>query len=274
MKKNIILFYLFTLSAFSQSGKVIYTFMAKGTNIESCLLFNKDESVYKYVIDRDTKKTNVNANEENSEEGDNVVDVKFNLYKDVPDALGLFTDLKNNVIIDHKFFVKNLKATEFDTVYVKDKAKNINWELLEETKMINSFTCQKAIGQFRGRTYTVWFTFEIPVSLGPWKLNGLPGLILEASDSKNQFHFFAKKIEYNTNKNIIESDNFLNKNYVTPIDERKIMLSSLEEIGNEISAKIKSSLPRGTNITSIKKTVNIVDDKDQLEINFDDITKK
>jgi GLPGLI family protein len=41
--------------------------------------------------------------------------------------------------------------------------------------------CHYAKTKFRGREWKVWFTEEIPVSLGPWKLNGLPGLILKAT---------------------------------------------------------------------------------------------
>lgn len=274
MKKIIILLCFYTLNSFCQSGKVKYTFFAKGSTIESFLLFNKNESIYTLSIDRDVKKVNVKEDEENSEEGNGKIDLKINLYKDMPDAFGLYTDLQNNIIIDHKFLVKNLKATDYDTIYVKDKAKNINWELQEETKYISSFNCQKAIGQFRGRTYTVWFTFEIPVSAGPWKLNGLPGLILEASDSKNQFHFFAEKIELSSNNSLISKQKFLTQNYISPIQEREKTLSALNAIGEEISAKIRSSMPRGTNITSTKTTNSVVNENDQIEINFDDISKK
>ena len=42
-----------------------------------------------------------------------------------------------------------------------------------------------------GRAWTVWFTMDIPVSDGPWLLQGLPGLILEAVDSENIFHFIT-----------------------------------------------------------------------------------
>lgn len=274
MKKIIILLCFYTLNSFCQSGKVKYTFFAKGSTIESFLLFNKNESIYTLAIDRDVKKVNVKEDEENSEEGNGKIDLNINLYKDMPDAFGLYTDLQNNIIIDHKFLVKNLKATDYDTIYVKDKAKNINWELQEETKYISSFNCQKAIGQFRGRTYTVWFTFEIPVSAGPWKLNGLPGLILEASDSKNQFHFFAEKIELSSNNSLISKQKFLTQNYISPIQEREKTLSALNAIGEEISAKIRSSMPRGTNITSTKTTSSVVNENDQIEINFDDISKK
>ena len=42
------------------------------------------------------------------------------------------------------------------------------------------------MGKFLDRVHTVWFTNEIPVSFGPWKLNGLPGVILEAQAKKKK----------------------------------------------------------------------------------------
>ncbi|MFD2551602.1 GLPGLI family protein [Bizionia sediminis] len=85
--------------------------------------------------------------------------------------------------------------TFFKKAYVvKEVIPEIAWQLITETKNIGQFNCQKATGIFRGRNYTVWFTNEIPLPFGPWKLNGLPGVILEAKDDKNQLYFFAKKV--------------------------------------------------------------------------------
>jgi len=66
---------------------------------------------------------------------------------------------------------------------------SINWEIGEETKEIEGYTCQIAETDFRGRHWTAWFSFEVPVSEGPWKLSGLPGLIMEAYDQDEDYMF-------------------------------------------------------------------------------------
>ena len=72
------------------------------------------------------------------------------------------------------------------------------WAIEKEQKKIGRFNCQKATAKFRGRQYTAWFTMEIPVSYGPWKLHGLPGLILEAYDEAKEIQFIFKSIDMPT----------------------------------------------------------------------------
>lgn len=65
------------------------------------------------------------------------------------------------------------------------------WELKDSTKVILEYPCQLAVSHYRGRTWYAWFTFDIPISEGPWKLCGLPGLILEAFDKDKDYSFTA-----------------------------------------------------------------------------------
>ncbi len=73
----------------------------------------------------------------------------------------------------------------------EDAIPQIAWVMGEQTKEILGHTCQKAVGTLYGREWTVWFAMDIPLFHGPWLLAGLPGLILEAVDSDNLFHFTA-----------------------------------------------------------------------------------
>jgi len=72
---------------------------------------------------------------------------------------------------------------------VEEEIPTIQWKITTATKEIKGLKCQKAIGDCKGRTYEAWFCKDYPYSAGPWKLSGLPGLIIEASDIKNQVIF-------------------------------------------------------------------------------------
>lgn len=63
------------------------------------------------------------------------------------------------------------------------------WELLEGDTLIMNHPCQKAVCDYHGRTWTAYYATDIPISDGPWKLCGLPGLILKAYDSTDSFSF-------------------------------------------------------------------------------------
>ena len=71
------------------------------------------------------------------------------------------------------------------------------WTLTDSTKVILDYTCQLAECTFRGRKYQAWFTPEIPISNGPWKFSGLPGLILEVYDVQDHYHYTIKGIQQN-----------------------------------------------------------------------------
>jgi GLPGLI family protein len=70
---------------------------------------------------------------------------------------------------------------------------DVDWEI-KKKQMIVAYHAIMAMGIFRGRDYTVWFALDIPVPFEPWKLHGLPGLILEATDNEKTVCFYAVEI--------------------------------------------------------------------------------
>ncbi|MVO10049.1 GLPGLI family protein [Flavobacterium sp. TP390] len=85
----------------------------------------------------------------------------------------------------------------------KERSEHKEYKIIEEYKTILNFTCQKAITEIYGREFTVWFTTEIPVNDGPWKLYGLPGLILEAHSADKFHNFYATSIKKINNTSFI-----------------------------------------------------------------------
>ena len=81
-----------------------------------------------------------------------------------------------------------------DYCYV-DSLHTQTWTMGDSTREVLGYTCQQAMADFRGRRWTAWFATDIPISDGPWKLGGLPGLILEAYDEGQQHVFTAVGLE-------------------------------------------------------------------------------
>ena len=138
-----------------------------------------------------------------------------------------------------------------------DSLKNIKWEITNEVKRINKFETIKAITKFKGRIYTVWFTPEIPAYFGPLKLHGLPGAILEMSDSKMEVFLSTKKISFDSQE-ALKMPHF---DY--PIITRKrytsLSKNELENITKKIASKFGRELKISVNIREIK-TLEIDDD--------------
>jgi GLPGLI family protein len=78
------------------------------------------------------------------------------------------------------------------------------WVLTEDTATILSYPCRKATCSFRGRNYSVWYTADIPRSEGPWKLHGLPGLILRAEDDRGEYAFDCTGIVHSSEGQTIQ----------------------------------------------------------------------
>ncbi|MBO5810113.1 MAG: GLPGLI family protein [Bacteroidales bacterium] len=72
---------------------------------------------------------------------------------------------------------------------------SFNWQITSETDTIHDYVCQKAICDFGGRTWEAWFTMEIPISDGPYKFCGLPGLILNIADTQAHYSWKFLSIE-------------------------------------------------------------------------------
>jgi GLPGLI family protein len=83
----------------------------------------------------------------------------------------------------------NYRLTKYNYSYKENYPMEFNWQLSKERKQILSYNCQKATCTFRGRNYTAWFSPEIPIKEGPYKFGGLPGLILQMNDDKNEYVF-------------------------------------------------------------------------------------
>ncbi|MDD3723114.1 MAG: GLPGLI family protein [Lutibacter sp.] len=164
--------------------------------VGSVLTFNSKESIYE--IDHTHSLDNIDV-EFNGEQG-SIFNVKSNnndfVYKNMQEKTMYYSNLIG-----------------FKKIFIKDSLNIMNWTLTVNKKNVLGYMCQEATTSYGGRNYTAYFTSEISISNGPWRFNGLPGLILEVSDTDGVFKINATNL-------IIRKDNVEIEN---PYKEKKLL---------------------------------------------------
>ena len=194
---------------FSQNGVVNYGYIesltignAIGDDYNSILKFNDNQAEYISGKEKleNPEKLNTETVYENPDGSGGYI------------SSGLVVTPNGNqviTILDKNLMYSNIKYGE--QYFLKENIPIMKWKIFKsETKKIGNFNCLKATTSFRGRDYTAWFTTEIPVLFGPWKFNGLPGLILEAYDTNKNVYWYFKNIEYPAKDTLI-SNNIINE---------------------------------------------------------------
>lgn len=188
-KLIIVTFLLFTYSnlAYSQKDNLILKFQEQNNEFRSLYkLFISSNISYWKEID----KPSVDENKMNWDvtyvEDENYS--RKQVFKDFSNKL-IYSNYK---IFGHKF-------------YVKEKMEKLNWAIIDSTETILGYNCQIAETKFRGRTYFASFTEDIPISNGPWKFQGLPGIILKVVSNENNEYYKMECLEIKTHDEDIKT---------------------------------------------------------------------
>lgn len=130
---------------------------------------------------------------------------------------------KDEVYLDNgkQIIYKELLKTKF-SFPLEDP---IEWKIESDTKMIDTYLCKKATGKYKKRSYTAWFTESVPIPDGPYVFKGLPGLILEVSDTNDYLSFSIISIK-KVAKPIVLLKEVFPTNYQTYIKARKNFLDN------------------------------------------------
>lgn len=158
-----------------------------GLDFNAYLVFNKEASYY--VTAMDSLEKQADLKEKQIKEVNGTKQIYLGKHT-LPQGKQVYFNRKK----DSLWWNKKYK----EPVYGSEKRERINWKLESETKKFGELTCHKATGSFRGKNYTAWYTDAIPLPYGPWKLQGLPGLILEAYDDEKEMYLYFKSVEYPT----------------------------------------------------------------------------
>ncbi len=162
----------------------------------------------------------------------------------------LYIDLGANDTIGNFTYTDKVKDSMFtrspflrETYFcLRESIPQLPWKISSETKKVGPYNCERASVTFRGREYQVWFTREVPVNSGPWKLQGLPGLILEAADTTGEIRFRVKSI---TALDTVFIPDF---NGTTPVSTDEFA-NHQRSISKELTRLMMSKLPRDATVS-------------------------
>lgn len=248
MKDNLIFLIVVLLAPLSSNGqmmgKVTYKSILESEKLkelESTLLFNEQESFFSVDMIADESKKN-NEDIKLSDDED-TIQLEFNLTLKRPTRYEVYINREKKQILSQSSIFKN---GSLKPCVVSEQIGSINWELTGDSKKIGSFRALKATTRFRGRNYSVWFTTEIPIPVGPWKFHGLPGLILEVQDEELGVQFLFSSIQFP----------FALTDQIKPPSEGEIIslseyVSYNDSFQNEFIKLIRSKLPREASISNI-----------------------
>lgn len=145
------------------------------------------------------------------------------------------------MIISQNNTNKHLDILDYDFKYMTvEPLDEIKWNIDSETSLWHNYTVQKATATYAGRDWTVLFTQDILVKLGPYKFNNLPGLVVKAWDSEDHFIFellSSKKAEIDltviAENEYVETDK---KDIMKAIriSNNKTYIQALEEKGHKL----------------------------------------
>lgn len=101
----------------------------------------------------------------------------------------IFTNLGKDLLTHYNKYGQDLG-------YYTEPLSEMKWNIVEDSTMtVLGYECVMAESDYHGRHWKAWFAPEIPMSFGPWKLHGLPGLILKA-EANGGFSFSATGLEH------------------------------------------------------------------------------
>lgn len=117
------------------------------------------------------------------------------------------------------------------------------WDITDSTTVILGYECMMAETDYHGRHWKAWFTPEIPICDGPWKLCGLPGLILRAEADNGKYRFEATGVE---NSSMIFPEQMYGHNLsetVSRKDMLKLQWTFYNSSGTQMNAQFGISMP-------------------------------
>ncbi len=147
-------------------------------------------------------------------------------------------------------------ALNFDHYAYNEEMIRPDWKIDETvTEEKSGYKCHKATTTYFGRAWTVWYTPDIPTPAGPWKLWGLPGLIVEGSESDGIYGFSLSSFEsFDPKESKVDCEKYLALGK-KKVETKKKVTQLLELYVTDTMAFFQMIFP-GTQVTVVNESGN------------------
>lgn len=211
-------------------------------NFDAVLYINDDYSKFNYKSTDEAKETT---------EQDSNVDSKISVI--IPDTTSVSINLHQKTEKIYTILSNDVNKSYYENI------PTLPWILTDKTKIINNFNCNQALVSFKGRDYIAYYSTDIPLSYGPYKFHGLPGLILEITDDINEVFFRCKSLTIPALINFKNEIDFTNiiKTKEMFIKEQEIVQKQKLQQSEERLERLAAKADRNMTIKFETKTKNI-----------------
>jgi len=240
--------------------KYIITYQADSTNINSIeseemlLLIGERSSKFLSLSSflRDSISNNIDRENTNS------INL-MTLFQSVPK-----TKFKDKIFKNYPKDKITITEQVLKDYFIYEEPLNLfKWNIKNDSKIISGYNCQKATINYAGRDYIAWFTNEIPLSDGPYKFNGLPGLIIKINDTNNHYEYklVSLKEQKTNNKIAINKKDYIKTTkkefYILKKEFYKNIFKKLEQSG--ISINFENSSQKNDVLNKYRKRNNPIE---------------
>ncbi|SIS77940.1 GLPGLI family protein [Chryseobacterium piscicola] len=195
MKYFAVIFLSIFTKSLSQNLSIVYEVNGRFSKSDS--LKKKEEMIL--IINTQTKESLFQNRENFDIEG--IGDFNEKILKSVSlNQRRNFFDLIYKNFSSQLFFQYNSISEKYFKISYSKPVEE--WSLLNDEKIILGYNCYKASMNFGQRKWIAWYTNEIPISDGPYKFSGLPGLILEIFSLDDEYHYTMISLQKNTSNKI------------------------------------------------------------------------
>ncbi|WP_115087403.1 GLPGLI family protein [Porphyromonas macacae] len=131
---------------------------------------------------------------------------------------------KNKVFFDpQKKSFTEIDHGGIDYFKTSEQIKERSYTFADSTKVVAGYFSNAAIVSLYGREWVVYYTTEISMPYGPWKINGLPGLVTEAYTTDGAYRFTLTGFEKMAESRVIEVPFKMNNQPVLEVSHKEML---------------------------------------------------